>query len=46
MRPGPPAAYNLKDYELLCPDMENVSQGVLRLGLLEVDWKKREREEY
>ena len=46
MRPGPPAEYNLKDYELLCPDMENVPQGVLRLGLLEVDWKKREREEY
>ena len=42
MRPGPPAEYNLKDYELLCPDMENVPEGVLRLGLLEVDQKKRE----
>ena len=40
MRPGSPAEYNLKAYGLLCPGMENVPEGVLRLGLSEVDWEK------
>ena len=40
MRPGPPAEYNPLYYELLCPDMENVPEGML--VLLEVDWKRRE----
>ena len=43
MRPGPSAEYNLPDYGLLCPDMENVPEGVLRLGLMEGGRLEKER---